>query len=53
MSATYAAYIYTHMLKNNIIAPTDIFSGTQFTYHKLKYVHTWGYPVSTAEEEAS
>ena len=45
MATSYVAHIYNHMPSDEDIAPSDIFTETKFTHHKIKYIHVWGYTV--------
>ena len=45
MATRYATYIYNHMPNSEDITPDDLFTGTKFTYHKIKDIHLWDCPV--------
>ena len=41
-ATSYSTYIYNHIPNAEEIAPADIFTGTKFPRHELKYIHVWG-----------
>ena len=43
-ATSYSTYIYNHIPNAEEIAPADIFTGTKFPRHELKYIHVWGCP---------
>ena len=45
MYTSHATYIYNHIPNDEDTVSADIFTGTKFTHHKLKYIHTWVFPV--------
>ena len=45
MATSYASYIYNHMPNSEYILPADLFTGTKFTCHKLKYIHLLVCPI--------
>ena len=45
MYTSYATYTSNQISNVEDTVPADIFTGTKFTHHKLKYVHTWVCPV--------
>ena len=42
MDTSYNTYICNHMPNAEEIYPADLFTGTKFNYHKLKYIRVWG-----------
>ena len=49
MDTSYATYIYNYTPNAEDIMPSDIFAGTKFPHHNLKYIHFWGYPVDVLD----
>ena len=45
IDTSYDTYIYNHMTNAEDIVPADIFTGTKFPRHKLKYLHMWVFSV--------
>lgn len=45
MATTYATYIYIYFPDSHGIAPAGLFSRSHFPRHRLKGIHTWGWPV--------
>ena len=47
MDTSYDTYIHNHMPNTEDIAPANLFTETECTRHKIRYIHVWGFTVYT------